>query len=421
MSDYYDKISRILRTDKDIIIGIEEKMEKFTKKKGVLEKISHDNDHILEIVFEKLKIKKNPTAIEIYRKLIKKVGEDDKALFEALGRPVCTTVENCRIVLEAANESADVPPGFFLKTEKAKEFLEKNPPKNILKSLKYNSVSEMMNKESLFEVYAALRFAEDPKWLNEVFFKGYKDLTPNDFELRPIYVEVLSEKWVSIAKKFQNKKYHNVSHLKELGILFFIPEPLDMPGETLRLFSLMLHYLHEISFYSNLFENYAKISNEDGKDFADLFISALRGDVIDKRLSDGGKINWLIIQQYLAKKDQYDWRLFEPHVNPEALHWQRAEENISHLGEKFDGLDLSFWHNLDAIGDYFPTEVGANTLVSYNLVDTVMSLVKEKELIKYLYHHQEALWNKIFTEYIGEDEMRRLIIDNFSKGYINFV
>jgi hypothetical protein len=46
-------------------------------------------------------------------------------------------------------------------------------------------------------------------------------------------------------------------------------------------------------------------------------------------------------------------------------------------------------------------------------VDTVMSLVKEKELSKYLYHQEEALWNRIFTGYFSEDELEK-----FTKKYI---
>ncbi len=40
-----------------------------------------------------------------------------------------------------------------------------------------------------------------------------------------------------------------------------------------------------------------------------------------------------------------------------------------------------------------------------------------KEIIKYLYHHQESLWNKIFTEYFGEEKMEELIKENIIKGW----
>jgi hypothetical protein len=47
-----------------------------------------------------------------------------------------------------------------------------------------------------------------------------------------------------------------------------------------------------------------------------------------------------------------------------------------------------------------------------------MSLVKENEMIKYLYHHQESLWNKIFIEYLSGECLERLMYRNFDKGYI---
>ena len=75
--------------------------------------------------------------------------------------------------------------------------------------------------------------------------------------------------------------------------------------------------------------------------------------------------------------------------------------------------ELAFWQDLGWVGDYFRDETGNDVLVSFDLVDTVMSLVREKELIKYLYHHQEALWNKIFIEYFGQDQL-----ENFSKDYL---
>ncbi|KKU22167.1 MAG: hypothetical protein UX33_C0015G0001, partial [Candidatus Azambacteria bacterium GW2011_GWC1_46_13] len=80
---------------------------------------------------------------------------------------------------------------------------------------------------------------------------------------------------------------------------------------------------------------------------------------------------------------------------------------------------LEFWEELDFVGDFFKTEGGDDILISFNLIDTTMSLVKQRELIKYLYHHQEALWNKIFGDFVGEQEMERLIVENFEKGYIS--
>ena len=81
----------------------------------------------------------------------------------------------------------------------------------------------------------------------------------------------------------------------------------------------------------------------------------------------------MIIQRYLAKDDENDHRLFLPHVNPEALHWDRAETALA----KIEGLD--FWKDLDLVGDFFRIETGGEILVSFNLVDTIMSLVKRRK------------------------------------------
>ncbi len=202
-------------------------------------------------------------------------------------------------------------------------------------------------------------------------------------------------------------------------MIFVITISLNISGELMRNFSLILHYLNEISFYSEIFEKLANNANNFGQNI----ISLLRGDVIDKRLSspaDGSnKFQWLITQRYLAKDDENDWRLLEPHINPEAIHWKRAERMLVKAGEALNdfSIDLAFWQNLNWVGDFFRTESGVEILVSFNLVDTVMSLVKEKELIKYLYHHQESLWNKIFAEYFGEEKMEELIKENIIKGW----
>ena len=66
-------------------------------------------------------------------------------------------------------------------------------------------------------------------------------------------------------------------------------------------------------------------------------------------------------------------------INPEALHWKKAEKDLANLSKKFKELNLDFWKDLDWVGGYF-----AETLVSFDLIDAVMSLVRDKGQIKYL-------------------------------------
>lgn len=421
----YERIAQVLRADKDTVLSVEKIMREICGHDHVLDRIVKENDEIMKNRMSLLGIEmeqskefypyQRPLGAWIYVALLNKIKADDQKLAESLNYPVCITPNGCGSLFGPIKKATNLKNGFFLKIEKAKEFLINTPPQNVVKSLGYQSAKDMLEKEDIFEIFSALRFMEDGEWLNNVFFKQYEGLTPVDFEEREVKTIVLGEQWKGVAEKFLRKKHHNISHLKEMGVIFILPAFLNVSGETLRTASLVLHYLHEIDFYSKLFRKYAK----EG-DFAARFISSLRGDVLDSRFDekDLGK-KWMIIQRYLAKDDKNDWRLFEPHINPEAIHWKKAENDIGLLGKEIGGLDLSFWKDLDYIGDFFPAKSGIDVLVSFNLVDTAMSLVKEKDMVKYLYHHQEALWNKIFSGFVGEEKMEEMIIDNFEKGYID--
>lgn len=410
-----EKIAKVLRSDKDYLYKIEERFTRVTGKKGVIEKIVEENEKLIKERLLKLNLESNAGAEEIYDALISKIEADDNKLSQALNNPVCSNPEDCNRILEVAKKISGSQRGFFLKEEKAIEFLQKEPPNKIISYLGYSSVDKMLAGENLLEVYSALRFIEGSEWLNNVFFKQYEKLTVDDFEEREIVVKALDEKWVKAADSFLKKKWHNISHLKELGVVFVIPATLGISGEILRMLSLIFHYLHEIPFYSDMFRRVAEMPVT----FSSNIISLLRGDVEERRLPEGEKSLWLVVQRYLAKDDENEWRLFVPHINPEVLHWQRAEEDLVKVGTTMNGFgaDLGFWLDLGWVGDYFKDRNGSDILVSFDLVDTVMSLVMEKELIKYLYHHQEALWNKIFAEYFGIDQLERFSKEYLLEGY----
>lgn len=437
-NNHHEKIAKILRIDKRRLIALQEDMKRITGKENVCANVADENEAIVRRSLDALGLGRNVPASEVYDALISKLEADDIKIFEALNLFSLRNPDTAGKIVDFVRKLHPPKSGFFLKLDKAREFLRNEPPKNIMAALGYSDVKEMLDKEDLLEVYSALRFLEDSEWLNNVFFKQYEILTPDDFEERTIQLRALDRKWIKAAEDFVAKKYHNVSHLKEMGVIFVIPIFLGISGETLRLISLLTHYLNEVEYYSDLFRMAAQKSGDSGKvfsmkhalhffyskgheevSFAEQVISLLRGDVINYRLPDGKQPKFLVIQRYLAKDDENDWRLFEPHVNPEAVHWRRAEEEIVRMETLLPNLKdgLHFWKDLDWAGDFFKGAVGNDVLVSFNLVDTAMSLVKEKELIKYLYHHQEALWNKLVSSCIGEERMIHLMKENMIRGW----
>ncbi|MEK7635481.1 MAG: hypothetical protein AAB405_00060 [Patescibacteria group bacterium] len=411
------KISKILRTDKNIIEQLSEKAEKLTDRYDVFDRIVEENEALIKNRLQLKNLNEGISAEEIYKSLIDKIREDDLQLFKALGKPSFMLKEDVDVVLDKIKELVSLPDGFFLKKEKAVEFLKIEPPKKIISYLGYKDVNELISREDIFEIYAAIRLFEDAEWFNNVFSKQYLNLKATDFEKRKIEMRSLGQKWVGVAQHFLKKRYQNISHLKELGFIFVVPVELGILGEVTRMFSLALHYFYEVKFNSELFE---KLLIQDPENFGKNLASIIRVDIIEKRPPDTDKLRWLILPRYLAKYDENDWRLMEPHISPEALYWIKAEKAISNINKIFRDVyvNFMFWQDLDFVGDYFKTATGIDVLVSFNLVDTIMSLIREKELEKYLYHHQESLWNKIFIEYFGEEKLEEVIKDNFIKGWV---
>jgi hypothetical protein len=404
-------------------LDVEKKMEKISKRHGIMGKIVEENDERIERALEELGLWPKESSIssisklnaeQVYNALIKKTKETDRALFKHFHEPDFSTTVGCQIVINATKELTGDLSGFYLKKEKAAELLKLNPPKNIMAVLGYGAdMEKMLANEDVFEIFSALRFVESEAWLNDVFFKNYETLKKEDFEKRKIKVMVLPEKWLSIGQKFLGRKLHHMSHLKELGVIFVIPTENYGPGETVYLFFMTLHYLYEVDWHAKLFRKYTSEDN-----FTLKMINALKVEVTGMPLPDKTKISWRIVAKYLGKKDPNDPRLFEPHISPEAWHYAKAGRAIEKFSERFKELGLGFWNDLGWVGEYFFLN-GDKTLISFGLYDNGIALLKESGVeSKYLYHQQEELWNKIFMEYMGEEELNRLMTEGMERGYI---
>ena len=410
------KITKLLRmSDENVLTDLFARMEKLTGKKGVAEKIYEENEQIAKQKLEDMGIvKEKADAQYVEAEILKKTGEADNSFFEFLGRPDFGVPEGYARMIELAKEiRPGEEKGFFLKEEKLKDLVFLNPPKNIIKALNYKDAKELLDKESIYHIFAALRFAESERWLNESFLRPYYDLIPDNFQEREIKIEILPQKWAEIGEKFVGKKLHNISHLKEAGMIFVVPTKRNgFLGQSLETFTLIFHYLYEVKFYSDLFQKYFSLPNLGTR-----LVEFLAARVSSAPLPREGNF-WRIIPRYLAKLNESDQRLFEPHINPEPLHWLKAENDIDAFVAKNPQIKLAFWRGVDDFaGDIFPAGKKGEDIVSFDLIDNIISLSRGS-IGKYMYHQQEALWNKIFIEFMGQDGIEKSIIDNLEKGFI---
>ena len=418
MRDPFNRLAHMMRAQPALLLTLEQKMNALTGQEGVFEDIIRENDVIVDRTLANLGLTRKDTPSAVRQAMAEQLGHLDQHLFELLGRPDLSQKDDAAKKIRSMIEKVFfLPRGLFVKKEKAAQMLEKYPPHNLLEHFGYATVSELLDKDGFAPVMASLRFTQPTHWMHQFFDIAYSDLKPEDFEEREVEFLVLDGKWLNVAEQFIAHKHHNVSHLKELGIIFVVPIPLDVIGETMRMFTLVLHYLHEVPFYSDLFRRFLS-----GPDFTHNFKSLLRGDVSSTPLPNRGRISWRVVQRYLAKDNEDDFRLFEPHVNPEADHWSHAEEDLSRLsrilGKQHGTLDLGWWTGLDFVGELFvDPATGRQELVSLDLIDLIMTLIT-KGNGNLLYHQQEALWNKVFSEFMGRDQLEILLRDHIIDGFI---
>lgn len=347
------------------------------------------------------------TGPELYQALIAKVKAHDAHLAKSIGGSPALTVSELLPLMKTAAEKVKTPrDAWVLKKSVAKDMLRRMPPQNIMKRLNYRSVDSMLKRENLAEIYGALRFAETPDWLN-AFDATYKKLTPSDFETRQIEIIIMPrERWGDIAEHFIQKKRHNITHLKELGVILMLPVKADhLPGITIWAMSLLFHYTNEIRLYSSFFK-----LQQVKKNFGDIVVSTLIADPDLGPIMAGHHIHWRVIQRYFGKLENENHpEIFEPHVQPEDLHWRKAESILYDIDP-----ELGFWRDLDYVGLMFEDRP-----LTFNMMDVAAAYCNDTPYDdRVIYHFRESLWNEIFMRYLGKKTLTEQVLNQLDNEMI---
>lgn len=348
------------------------------------------------------------TGEEVYQALMGRVEQDIARLTKVIGATDSDDVRHMvPFMIEAANKVKFNRTVFVLKREKAKEFLRTMPPKNLMEHLGYGTVDEMIASEDFDEIYTALRFSEGPEWLNK-YNELFKTVTPNDYEERDLRIlQMDHDKYVDLASHFVQKKLHNVTHTKEMGTIVVVPMHVrKMRGLVLKTLPLLLHYMNEVKLYSTFF----KLKSAKPH-FGETVVNTLIADTGTGTQLVGKTIHWRVIQRYLGrhKEDSVEKAAFEPHVQPEDLHWRRAEDLLYQIDP-----ELEFWKDRDYVAlnfDGFP--------VAFNLFDVSFAYSnKESYEGRYAYHFRESLWNEIFVRYLGFKNLATQVLEQLDNEMI---
>ncbi|MBW4062010.1 hypothetical protein HJC99_05560 [Candidatus Saccharibacteria bacterium] len=347
------------------------------------------------------------TGPQIYDALIKQVAIHDAHLAHKIGGTDPSDLAEMIPLIVKAAEAAPLPKdGWFLKVDKAKDMLRAHPPVAVMERLGYHLVSQMLEHEDIYELFLSLRFAEDAAWLND-FDALYVSLQATDFEPRRIKVVPFDRgKWGDIAEHFIAKKRHNITHSKEMGAIAVMPMTEDrMTGVTLKVMPLLFHYFNEIRLYSTFFK-----LMQTKKNFGEIVAETLIADPAHIRLTEHSHIHWRVIQRYFGKlTGEVHPEEFEPHVQPEDLHWRRAEEVLYEIDPELD-----FWRGLD-----FVAVLKDQDTITFNLMDLSLGYSNAVTYAdRYLYHFRESLWNEVFARYLGEKVLEEQLLHKLDNAVI---
>jgi len=350
---------------------------------------------------------KDTTGPELYHALIAKIEQHDEHLAKQIGGPNAYDVQALLPLIKKAAEKVNIPRScWVLKKSVAKAMLRATPPPNIMKRLHCRSVDSMLKRENLLEIYGALRFAESPEWL-KAFNQKYKKLKPSDFETRQIEIVVMPRvRWGDIAADFVHKKRHNITHLKELGVVMMLPIMLDkLPGITISAMPLLFHYINEIRLYSAFFK-----LQQVKKNFGEIFVETLIADPDLGPILAGQNIHWRVIQRYFGKlENEYHPEIFEPHVQPEDLHWRHAEDVLFEIDP-----ELKFWQGMDYVGLMFKDRP-----VAFNMMDVSFAYNNRTPYKnRVIFHFRESLWNEIFMRYMGQKNLEQQVLKQLANDMI---
>jgi uncharacterized protein (TIGR00730 family) len=386
-----------------------QQLEVRSGKKGVDTKLIGD---ITEMAHESMRAigldPLNSTGPEIYHGLQSKLEKDILSLTAAIGAKDHEDVQHLvPYMVNAANKVPFNRTVFVLKREVAKDMLRKMPPKKLMAHLGYKDIESMFRNEDFDEVYTALRFSEGPDWLNE-YNELFESVKADDYELRELRIVAMDHhKYVDLADQFVQKKLHNVTHSKEMGVIVVVPmHAKTMRGIILKTLPLLLHYMNEIKLYSTFFRQRSKSPH-----FGKVVVQTLIADPGHASQMVGNKVHWRVIQRYLGKHrdttvDPTEW---EPHVQPEDLHWRRAEDLLYHIDPA-----LKFWQNRDYVALYFD-----GFPVTFNLFDVSFAYSNHEAYEdRYAYHFRESLWDEIFARYMGEKNLEKQVLEQLDNDMI---
>jgi hypothetical protein len=382
-------------------------LEKASGRPGEDIRLSSELEQSVRIKITELGLDPNDTTgPELYNALQTKLSQDDQAVCTALGiDKIASTSEVLSAVQKFLQKNASFN-CFAIKLSTAKRLFKKKVPKNVMKRLGYRSLDSMLKHESVASIYAAALMVELPTWQKQ-FREQYTKLHPSDFEQRKVTVIYpKAKRWVNFSEEWVAASRHNIMCLKEFGTIVLLPLPVSLDGLAITTLLLSLYYMNDIRAYSS-FAKLQQVKPEFGK--------IIQGSVVRDQLTAGnlaGKpVTWKAIQHYYGhlKSGNYP-EVFEPHVQPEDLKWQDAEDELAKLEPA-----LKFWKDTQYVCMLYNDEP-----ISLNILDVSLGYCNHLSFADRIMNFaREHLWYELIGRYLHQGNLEEALCQQLSTDLID--
>lgn len=344
---------------------------------------------------------KDTTGEELYAALLELIKRHDSFLARKVGVSDTGDVQEALSGLYVFLQELDIQKSVWvLKHSVAKRMLKESPPRKVMKQLGYRSIDSMLKRESVNELYCALRFMESSEWLRSFTEKYRNKLSASDFETRPVeFLYFDSTKWGSTIEAYVRVKRHNVTHMKELGVVAILPLPMrQLQGIIIATLPLILHYVNEVRMYSAYFK-----LQQVRPHFGQVVAKTLLDDPHDHASLAGHNIHWRSVYKHFGMHGlSQASELFEPHVRTEDLLWRKAEETLYRIEPA-----LHFWHDMDYVGARFDGQT-----VSFSLMDMAANYVNRLAFnAQSVQYFRMSLRAELYARYMHQPVLERQIVN----------
>jgi hypothetical protein len=343
------------------------------------------------------------TGPELFRALQIRLTEDEQRVREALG---LTPASGPTEVLQAVKRYLEKQPlaidAFVVKQSVIKSLLKKLQPKATMKKLGYRSLESMLKHEPTPQLLAATLLCESHDWHRQRL-EAYKKLSASDFEIKPVSLYVPTAKqWPKLAAKHTAAHRHNLLPVAELGGMVFLPLDHDLPVLAITTLLLAIDGVNDVRANSS----YLKL-NQVRPDFGTLVQEVMLREPMTEAELAGQQLPWKVVQWFYGHGySTYHPEVFEPHVQPEDLHWHDAETVLERLHPA-----LEFWK-----GSQLLALLDGGQPVSLNLLDVALGVCNGLDYARRVVHHmRENLSRELLARYLHQENLQAMLTGTLDK------